>query len=87
LGGSVVCTDAKNLGIVAFKFRNTSLVCSDFARSTTGKGGGKKCQHDGVFSAEAGKRNFSALGGRQSEVGRHVAYLQGGVWGLDVLGE
>ena len=42
LRGGVVGTDAKNLGVGAFKFRNTSLVCSDFACSTTGKGGREK---------------------------------------------
>ena len=87
LGGSIVGADAKNLGVVALKFRNTSLVCRDFARSTTGESGGEKCQHNGVFAAEDGKRNFTALGGRQSEVRGHVAYLQSGMRGLDVLGE
>ena len=62
LGGSVVGTNAKNFGIVAFKFCNTSLVCGDFAGSTTGEGGGEECQHHGVFSAETGKRDLPALG-------------------------
>lgn len=87
LGGSVIGTDAKNFGVVAFKFRNTSLVCRDFAGSTTGKGGGEKRQHNGVFPAEAGKSDLSALGRSQSEVRRHVAFLQRGVRRLDVLGE
>src|ERR1700722_10090769 len=42
LGGSVVGTNAKNLGIVAFEFCNTSLVCGYFAGSTTGESGGGK---------------------------------------------
>ena len=87
LGGSVVRANAQNLSIVAFKFRNTSLVCSDFLRSTTGKSGGEKCQHNGVFPSEARKRHLSALGRRQREVGRHVAFLQRGMWRLNVLGE
>jgi hypothetical protein len=87
LGGSVVRADAKNFGVVAFKFRNTSLVCSDFARSTTGKGCGEECQHHGVFPYEAGKRHLPTLGGRQGEVRRHVAYLEGSMRRLDVLSQ
>ena len=87
MGGVIVGADAKNLGVVAFKFCNTSLVCSDFAGSTTGESGGEERQHHGVFSAEAGKRDLSALGGGQSEVWRHVAFLQRRMWRRDVLGE
>ena len=87
LGGSVVGTNAKNFGIVAFKFCNTSLVCGDFAGSTTGKSGWKKCQYHGIFSAEAGQHDLSALSGRQTEVGRHVPFLQKRMGRLDVLGE
>jgi hypothetical protein len=87
LGGGVVCTNAKNFGFVAFKFCNTSLVCCDFAGSATCKSGGKKCQYYGVFTAETGKGYLSALGGWQSKVGRHIAFLQRGVGRLNVLGE
>ena len=87
MGRAIVGADAKNLGVIAFKFCNTSLVCSDFAGSTTGEGGGEERQHHGVFSAEAGKRDLPALGGGQSEVRRHVAFLQRRVWRRDVLGE
>ena len=64
LGGSVIGTDAKNFGFAAFKFRNTSLVCSDFAGSATGKGGREKCQHDNILAAEAGEGDLATLGGR-----------------------
>jgi hypothetical protein len=62
LGRGIVGADAKNLGFVAFKLCNTSLVCGDFACSTTGEGGGEERQNHGVFSAETGKRDLPALG-------------------------
>ena len=86
LGRSVVSTNAKNFGVDVFKFRDTSLVRSDFARSTTGKGGRKKRQHHSVLSPETRKGHLPTLSGRQSKVGRHVAFLQLGVRRLDVLG-
>jgi hypothetical protein len=85
LGRSIVCTDAKNLGVVAIEFCNTSLVCGDFARSTTGKSRGKKRQYYRVFTAKAGKSYLAALRGRQSEVRRHIPLLQGSGFGLDIL--
>lgn len=87
LGRGVVGTNAKNLRVVAVKFCNTSLVCGDFAGSATGEGGGEECQHHGILAAETGERHLRVLGGRQCEVGRHVAFLQTGVGWLDVLGE
>ena len=38
----VVGADPKYLGVGAFEFRNTSLVCLEFLRSTTGERGGVK---------------------------------------------
>jgi hypothetical protein len=75
LGWGVVGTNAKNFGVVAIEFCNTSLVCGDFARSTTGESRGEKRQHDGILAAKARKGYFTALGGRQSEVGRDIALL------------
>jgi hypothetical protein len=54
LGRGVVGTNAKNFGVVTVKFCNTSLVCSDFAGSTTGEGCGEECQHHGILAAETG---------------------------------
>jgi hypothetical protein len=87
LGGDIVGTDAKNLGVVAVKFCNTSLVCGDFAGSATCKSCWKKCQDYGIFAAKAGKGYLPALGRRQSEIGRHIALLQIGGFRLNVLGE
>jgi len=87
LRGSVICTDAKNFGFAAFEFCNTSLVCSDLARSATGKGGGKERQDHDILTAETGKGYLTALGRRQGEVGRQIAFFQLGVWRLNVLRE
>jgi hypothetical protein len=61
LGGSVIGTDAKNFCFVCVKFCNTSLVCGDFLRSTTGESCRKERQDHGILTAEAGKRHLSAL--------------------------
>jgi hypothetical protein len=52
-----------------------------FTGSATGEGGGEECQNHGLLAAETGQGDLSALGGRQYEVGRHVAFLQTGVGG------
>ena len=49
-----ICADANYLSIHCVKFCNTSLVCGEFLRSTTGEGGGIERQDDGVLAAEIG---------------------------------
>jgi len=76
LRGCVVRTDAKNEGAVSFEFRNTSLVCREFLRSTTGERGRKECQHDHVFSFVIGQCNFAAGRTGQRKIGSDVSHFQ-----------
>jgi hypothetical protein len=86
LGGSVICTDAKNLGVVAFEFCDTSLVRGEFLRSATGESGGKECHDHWALAFEIGQRDFTAHGGTEDKVWRGVAHLERcGIAGL--LGE
>jgi hypothetical protein len=54
LGGGVVCADSKNLSFCRVEFCNTSLVCEQFARSTTGESRGEESQHYVVLSPKIG---------------------------------
>jgi hypothetical protein len=86
LGGRVVCTNAKYLGVIAFEFCDTSLVRGEFLRSATGESGRKECHHHWAFAFEIGQRDFTAHGGTESKAGRDVANLERcGIAGL--LGE
>ena len=49
LGGSVVGADSEDLGVLSFKFGDTSLVRRQFLRSTTGERGWEERQHYGLF--------------------------------------
>jgi hypothetical protein len=76
LGGSVVGTNAKYFCIVAFKFRNTSLVCREFLRSATGKSGREESHNHWILALEIGQRNFAAHGGAERKVGCDIADLE-----------
>jgi hypothetical protein len=86
LGGRVVAADAKNLGVLTFKFCDTSLVRGEFLRSATGEGGRKERQDDWILAFVIGQRDFTAHGRAERKVGRGVPHLQrSGIAGL--LGE
>jgi len=73
LGRKIIGTDAKYLGVGLAEFRNTSLVCLEFGRSTTGERGGIERQYYGVLAAEFGEGDFLAFGRGQGEIGRLVS--------------
>jgi len=87
LGGGIVGADSKNLGSGLVKLCDTRLVRFEFGRSATGKRGGIERQDDGVLAAEVGELHRFAVGGAESEIGRHVADLERGVRRLDWLTE
>lgn len=55
-----VGADAVNLGVRFGEVCNTSLVLSEFLRSTTGEGGGKECEDHILFSALVRKFDLAA---------------------------
>ena len=77
-----ICADRQHLRIVCSKFSDTSLVCSEFLRSTTGEGGGEEGQDDVLLTLKIGKLNILAAGvgaGGNGEIGRRIAHFQSGL--------
>lgn len=85
LGGSVVRANSKNLGAQIIKFGNTSLVCQQFLRSTTGKSSREEGQNHGGFPAEIGQMDRAARGGGQREIRGHIPNFQVGVRRIHIL--
>jgi hypothetical protein len=87
LGWTIIGADSKYLDIGLAEFRNTSLVCKKFLRSTTGERGGIEREYDRVLAAKVGERDLTALRGIESEIGCGVANPQIRELGLDELRE
>ena len=74
-----VCADRQHLRVICVKFSDTRLVCCEFFRSTTGKGGGEEGEDNVLFPTEVGQFDVLPAGihaGRNSEVGGHFPFLQ-----------
>ncbi len=50
-----IATNGQDLGVGVLEFANTRLVGSEFLRSTTGKRGREKGQHNILFAAKIGE--------------------------------
>jgi hypothetical protein len=78
LGRNIIGADSQDLSLGGVKFGNTSLVSREFLRSTTGEGGRKERDYNGLLSSKIGELDLAALSGWQLEVGGHISYFEVG---------
>lgn len=74
--GKVVCANSQDLRFGSLKFFDTSLVSSEFFRSTTCKGRGKEGDHHSLLASKIRQGDWLALRTRQGEVRRYIPDFQ-----------
>jgi hypothetical protein len=68
-----IAADTQNLRVYILQLANTSLVLSEFTRSTTRKSRREKRQDDGLLSPEIREFHFFVVLIAKREVGSHIA--------------
>ena len=68
-----IAADTQNLRVHILQLANTSLVLSEFARSTTREGCREKRQDDGLLSPEIREFDFFVVLVAKRKVGRFIA--------------
>jgi hypothetical protein len=76
VGGWAVDANSENLGVACFKFRQISLICLKFLRSTASEGQNVKGEDHGLLTAKVAQLDEAALVAGQGEVWRDIAHFQ-----------